>query len=142
MAAKDVLVDRAIGFGTVAEAQTAAQVDPPVAQKLSVLARHRHPLVRGQDRGDGDILVRADHPEIGLLVGRPKDIGTAESGGEESALALHRGIRVFEIGRIEDGYAEDFHPGVAIADHLFLLVVLDLERLELPQRCPGGVVPA
>ncbi len=53
---------------------------------------------------------------------------------KESALALHRRIRMLEIGQIENRLPEELEVGILIGNGLGCLVMHNLLRAHTPQR--------
>src|SRR3546814_2534043 len=82
----------------------------------------------------------SDLPEVGHLEGVAEKVAGADGGGEKAAAPVDRRVGMLEVGRVEDGDAEELHPGIVIDDVMGLLVVDDLVGLELPQRRAGRVV--
>ena len=69
-------------------------------------------------------------------------VGVADAGHQKAAGPLHRWVRGGNIGRVKHRPAVELERRVAELEQLLLLVVVDLARLELPQRRCARVVLA
>src|SRR6185437_8337654 len=122
-----------------AESEAGVRRQEAVAEALAILAIENRAALSRENRPEGQVLVGAEHEEIGDAEAIAVRGIMAEDRRQEAAGTLHRRIGMREIGRPEDRDALDLHDRVVILDDLQFLIVDRVLGLDLPDRWRGRI---
>ena len=113
-----------------------------VLRALAVLAGQHDRLVGGEARREGQVAMGRERPVVGDRHVHTEGPRAAVDGGQEAAPARDAGIGMAEVGRVEDGHAEELERGIVVGEIVIGLIVDHGPGLDLPERRPGGLVGA
>ena len=134
------LAGRIEGTGDAGHRADHANLEGPIRRQSPVLHRHRRICGAVDGRGHRKVAARRQRHIIGQGQLDAQGPAVAQVRHQQAAGIPGGAVRMGEARQIDNGNAQQLEIGVPVTQPVLCWVVDDLDRPDLPDRCPGASI--